>query len=73
MSAVISSPPVITGQMIIHGRMTWRVQMRLLVTFTSANQQRQEHLTTTMNVRRVATLNVAQGIQISDFVATVQS
>jgi len=67
MSAVVSNSPVILGQLIIGGRMTWRVQMELLVTFTSANEQRQQKLIATMNVRRVATLNVAQGIQISDF------
>lgn len=72
MSAVVSTTPVVLAQMVIDGRMTWRVQMPLLVTFTSANEQKEEKMIVTMNIRRVPTLNVAQGIQISDFEATTQ-
>lgn len=72
MSAVISSSPVVVAQMVIGGRMTWRVQMPILVEFTSASEQRQESIIVTMNVERVPTLDVAQGIQVSDFQAVAR-
>src|SRR3989338_8658490 len=36
-SAVVSGPPVVLAQLILHGRYTWRVQMPVLVTYTSAS------------------------------------
>lgn len=70
MSAVLSGSPVVLAQMVVNGRLTWRVQMPLLVNFTSASEQRQESLIVTMNIRRISTLSAAQGIQISDFQAS---
>lgn len=66
-SSVVSGVPIILGRMIIHGRYTWRVQLRLLVTFTSASEVRQRELLVTMNVQRVPTLDASQGIQVIDF------
>lgn len=67
-SSVVTGSPVILARMIVNGRFTWRVQMRLQVKFTSASQEEQEALVVTMNVQRIPTLDSAQGIQINDFV-----
>lgn len=66
-SSVISGPPVILARMIVNGRFTWRVQMRLLVTYTSASAQTQRQMLVTMSVQRIPTLDAAQGIQVTDF------
>ena len=66
-SAVVSGSPVILAHLVIHGRYTWRVQMKLLVTYISASAQRQRDIVVTMNVQRVPTLDASQGIQIIDF------
>lgn len=67
LSAVISAPPVVLSEAIIGGRFTWRVQMLVLVTYTSASQQTQRTYVVTMDVQRVPTLDTAQGIQIINF------
>src|SRR3990167_570936 len=69
-SSVVSGPPVILSRLIIHGRFTWRVQMPMLVTYTSANDETQRRILITMNVQRVPTLDVPNGVQIIDFGAT---
>lgn len=66
-SSVVTGPPVILARMVIDGRFTWRIQMRLLVTYTSASETRQNTFLITMNVQRVPTLNTPQGIQIINF------
>lgn len=66
-TSVVSGTPVILERMIVNGRFTWQVQMRLLVTYTSASAKRQNELVITMNIQRVPTLNAPQGIQIIDF------
>ncbi len=68
-SSVVSGPPVIVARMIIDGRYTWRVQMRLLVTFTSASASSQRQILVTMNVQRIPTLEASQGIAVTDFTA----
>lgn len=68
-SSVVSGPPIISARMIIDGRFTWRVEMRLLVTFTSANESKQRQILVTMNVQRVPTLDMSQGIAVTDFTA----
>lgn len=70
MSAVVSGAPVILSTSVIHGRFTWRVQLPILVTFSSASATSQEHWLVTMNIQRISTLDAYKGIQISDFVAT---
>lgn len=69
LSSVVSGRPVVISTMIIHGRMTWRVQMKMLLKFTSASEQTQQSLIVTMNVQRVPTLNASQGVQITQFAA----
>lgn len=71
-SSVVSGPPVVISEVILHGRFTWRIQMLVLVTYTSASEQTQRTLVVTMDVQRVPTLDVAQGIQIIDFSARGQ-
>jgi len=68
-TSVVTGPPIILGRLIIHGRYTWRVQMKLLVTYTSASAATQRSMVITMNVQRVPTLNAANGIQVIDFSA----
>lgn len=68
-SSVVSGPPVILERMIIDGRFTWRVQLPLLVTYTSASATSQRSIIITMDVQRVPTLNASQGIQIIDFIS----
>ena len=66
-SSVVTGPPVILARSVMDGRFTWRIQMRLLITYTSASETRQSEAIVTMAVQRVSTLDAAQGIQIIDF------
>lgn len=67
MSAVVDGTPVIINTAIIHGRFTWRVQLPILVTFTSASASSKSYWIVTMNVQRISTLDAYKGIQINDF------
>jgi len=69
MSAIVSGTPVIVSTGVIHGRFTWRLQLPILITFTSANQTSKLKWMVTMNVQRISTLDAYKGIQISDFIA----
>lgn len=66
-SAVIYKPPVILAQMLVDGRFTWRIQLPLLVTFTSASEQTQAKYIVTMDIQRVPVIDAAKGIQIKNF------
>ncbi|OGT48009.1 MAG: hypothetical protein A3E82_04425 [Gammaproteobacteria bacterium RIFCSPHIGHO2_12_FULL_38_11] len=66
-TSVVSGPVIIPVRMIVNGRFTWQAQMKLLVTYTSANQEIKRTLLVTMTVQRVPTLNAPQGIQVIDF------
>ncbi len=72
MNAVVSGAAVILSTAVIHGRFTWRVQLPILMTFTSASASSQAHWLVTMNIERTSTLDAYKGIQINDFVATQQ-
>jgi intracellular multiplication protein IcmL len=67
MSAVVSGAPVILDSSVYHGRYIWRIQMPMLVTFSSANESTHTNLLISMDVARVASLDAPQGIQIIDF------
>lgn len=69
MDAVVSGPVVIVAEAIIHGRYSWRVQLPLLLTYTSANENRRAHFLVTMDIMRVPVLDAEKGIQINDFSA----
>lgn len=68
-SAVAISAPVILQKGILNGRYAWRIQMPMLVTYQSASEFSQQHLTVTMLVSRVDTLNSPRGIGIAQFVS----
>lgn len=72
-SAVVDGAPVITLREIINGRFTWIVQLPLLINFTSASENSQEHLMVTMTVKRVPVLAAPAGIQVSAFAAVMQA
>lgn len=67
-SAVVYKPPVILARLIVDGYFTWRVQLPLLVTFTSASQQTQLKYIVTMDVTRVPVISAPKGIQIKNFI-----
>ncbi|HYF98137.1 MAG TPA: type IVB secretion system apparatus protein IcmL/DotI [Coxiellaceae bacterium] len=67
MSAVVSDAPIVLDKSIINGHYTWHVQVPLLVTYSSASQNRKQNLVVTLTIVRVSTLNTAQGIQINNF------
>lgn len=67
MDAVVSGPVVILDEELVHGRYSWRVQLPLLVTYTSANETRKAHFIITMDILRVPVLNAEKGIQINNF------
>ena len=69
-SAIVYGPPVILNSMVLSGRFTWRVQLPMLVTFTSANQQTQQRYMITMDIQRVPVVSVPKGIQIKSFYVT---
>jgi intracellular multiplication protein IcmL len=66
-NAVVSSPPVILATDVIGGRFTWRVQLPLLLTFTSASQTVQPTWMAVVDVQRVSTQDSSEGIQIIGF------
>lgn len=67
--SVVSGEPVILTHMSVNGRYTWRVQMKLLVKYTSASAVSQQNLLVTMDVERVPSLDASQGVQVSAFEA----
>lgn len=66
-NGVVTGPVVILNQTIEHGRYRWRVQLPLLVTYTSANESRKANFIVTVDIIRVPVLNAAKGIQINNF------
>ena len=72
-SAVATSAPVILQKGILNGRYAWRIQMPMLVTYQSASEFSQQHMTVTMLVSRVDTLNSPRGIGIAQFVSAPAS
>jgi intracellular multiplication protein IcmL len=69
-AAVVNGPAVILDEEVVHNRYTWRVQLPLLVTYTSANQQRKTTYIITMDIMRVPVIDAAKSIQINNFTAT---
>lgn len=67
MSAVVSGTPVILDEKLVEGRYTWRIQLPLLVTYTSASEARKLQYVVTMDVMRVPVLDAEKGIQINNF------
>jgi intracellular multiplication protein IcmL len=69
-SAVATGTPVILDQAVINGRYSWKIQIPLLVTYQSPNEQTQQPLIITMIVSRVPTVDMPKGIAIVSFVSS---
>jgi intracellular multiplication protein IcmL len=69
-SAVATGTPVILDQAVIDGRYSWKVQIPLLVTYQSPNEQTQQPMTVIMNISRVPTVDMPEGIAIVGFVSS---
>lgn len=72
MNAVINGAAVILYQGVSSGRYIWRVQLPLLVTYTSASETRRSSYVVTMDIVRVAVVDIARSIQVSDFYVSGQ-
>lgn len=68
-SAIVNGSPVILDREVIRGNYTWRIQLPVLVTYTSASNNQQANFLVTMNVQRVPVESLATGIAISDISA----
>lgn len=69
-SAVATGTPVILDQAVINGRYSWKVQIPLLVTYQSPNEQTQQAMVVTIIVSRVPTVDMPKGIAIVSFVSS---
>jgi intracellular multiplication protein IcmL len=69
-SAVATGTPVILDQAVISGKYSWKVQIPLLVTYQSPNEQTQQSMIVTMIVSRVPTVDMPKGIAIVSFVSS---
>lgn len=69
-SAVATGTPVILDQAVISGRYSWKVQIPLLVTYQSPNDQTQQSMVVTMIISRVPTVDMPKGIAIVSFVSS---
>jgi intracellular multiplication protein IcmL len=68
-SAVATGTPVIVDQAVVAGRYAWKVQIPLLVTYQSPNEQTQQSMVVTMIISRVPTVDMPKGIAIVSFVS----
>jgi intracellular multiplication protein IcmL len=69
-SAVATGTPVILDQAVINGRYSWKVQIPLLVSYQSPNEQTQKPVILMMIISRVPTVDMPKGIAIVSFVAS---
>lgn len=69
-SAVATGTPVILDQAVIDGRYSWKIQIPLLVSYQSPNEQTQKPVIIMMIVSRVPTVDMPKGIAIVSFVAS---
>jgi intracellular multiplication protein IcmL len=69
-SAVATGTPVILDQAIIDGRYSWKVQIPLLISYQSPNEQTQKPVIVMMIISRVPTVDMPKGIAIVSFVAS---
>lgn len=72
-SAVATGTPVILEQGVVGGRYAWKVQMPLLVTYQSPNEQTQQPVTVAMIISRVPTVDMPKGIAVVSFIASTAS
>lgn len=69
-SAVATGTPVILDQAVIDGRYSWKIQIPLLVSYQSPNEQTQKPVIVMMIVSRVPTVDMPKGIAIVSFVVS---
>lgn len=69
-SAVATGTPVILDQAVVNGVYAWKVQIPLLVTYQSPNEQTQQSMIITIIVSRVPTVDMPKGIAIVSFVSS---
>ena len=69
-SAVATGTPVILDQAVIDGRYSWKVQIPLLVSYQSPNEQTQKPVIVMMIVSRVPTVDMPKGIAIVSFIVS---
>ena len=72
-SAVATGTPVILDQAVVDGRYSWKVQIPLLVSYQSPNEQTQKPVVVMMIISRVPTVDMPKGIAIVSFVASESS
>lgn len=69
-SAVATGSPIMIDQGVVSGRYAWKVQIPMLVTYQSPNEQTQVPVTVLMTISRVPTFNMPKGIAIVMFVVS---
>jgi intracellular multiplication protein IcmL len=69
-TAVATGTPVILDQGVISGRYAWKVQIPILVTYQSPNEQTQQPLIVLLTISRVPTVDNPKGIAIVQFVSS---
>ncbi len=69
-SAVATGTPVILDQAVVEGRYSWKIQIPLLVSYQSPNEQTQKPVIVMMIVSRVPTVDMPKGIAIVSFVVS---
>jgi intracellular multiplication protein IcmL len=68
-SAFVNGTPRIIDRYISHGQFTWKVQLPLLVTYTSASAKTTRQLYVALTIKRVPELTFPKGIAITGFAA----
>ncbi|WP_285896377.1 DotI/IcmL/TraM family protein [Coxiella-like endosymbiont of Rhipicephalus sanguineus] len=51
---------------------TWRMQLPLLIIYTSANEERKAHFAVTMDIVRVSVIDAVKNIQINKFSVVIE-
>ncbi len=69
-SAVSIGAPVILERAIIGGRFSWKVQIPLLISYQSPNEQIQKPIVVMMIISRVPTNKYPNGIAVASFIVT---
>jgi intracellular multiplication protein IcmL len=69
-SAVATGTPVILDQAVIDGKYAWKIQIPLLVTYQSPNEQTQQPMVVMMIISRVPTVDIPKGVAIISFVSS---
>jgi len=66
-TAVVTDAPVIIAEGYLAGRYTWKVNMPVLLTYTSSSEVRQRSILVTMLIARIPVLDSPRGYAIEQF------